>query len=97
VFDIYIYRNKGYLIDISPFDEAYTHPLLFDWEQLISCEPPSQPEFRLIEEPNVVPYFQTRIAGLPYDLLQLAEYQEATQGNLDTDKIVDMLRSQKFE
>jgi hypothetical protein len=90
VYDAYIHSNGSvYIIDISPFHEEHSEPILWTWEELNEMAEAlevaavgngvqaSLPPIRIIEEEtNIMPNLRKMATALPFDLIQPEESGE---------------------
>jgi hypothetical protein len=86
VYDAYIHsQGSCHLVDISPFSEEHTEPILWTWEELKTLdEPTEKPYFRIIEEAtNIMPNLRKMATAVPFDLIN-------TDDNPDQDELGDV-------
>lgn len=103
IYDAYVHSNgKVYLIDISPFDEAYSEPILFSWDELKDLSKDGSdelvPELRIIEtETNIMPNLRRMATALPFDLVQpeRTEEEEAALEGVDPNNIEALVEKLK--
>jgi hypothetical protein len=103
VFDVYIHsRGSVYLIDVSPFHEDYSEPILWSWDELLELSKSTAdeivPEIRLIEtETNIMPNLRRMTTALPFDLLQpqQPDGQDADLQGVDPNNLEELVEKLK--
>lgn len=103
MFDVYIHsRGSVYLIDVSPFHEDYSEPILWSWDELLELSKSTAdeivPEIRLIEtETNIMPNLRRMTTALPFDLLQpqQPDGQDADLQGVDPNNLEELVEKLK--